>query len=85
MKKVQITPELMGTPLTEQELKSIIGGMNAVIRNCHCTFTHGDGTTTSKDNDSITEESACSTYCENQCTNHEVNCTDYTFEYIVRG
>lgn len=85
MKKIQITPKLMGTPLTEQELKSIIGGINAVTRNCHCTFTHGDGTVTSIDNGNITDEGACSSFCASQCTDHEENCTQYTFQYTVQG
>lgn len=85
MKKIQITPAITGTPLTEQELKSIIGGISAVTRNCYCTYTHGDGTVTSESNDNITEENACSTFCANQCKDHEVNCTKYSYKYTVQG
>lgn len=85
MKKIKISPILMGTPLTEQELKSIIGGITAVTRSCYCTFTHGDGTITSKSNDNITDETACSMFCSNQCRDHEVNCINYTFKYTVQG
>lgn len=85
MKKIQISPELMGTPLTEQELKSIVGGNLTVVRTCHCTFTFTDGSVTSKTFYNITSEGACSEKCQGYCDEDLVNCKSNTFKYTVEG
>ena len=44
MVKLKIPVSTMGTPLTEEELKSIVGGRMDKPNTCYCTLSLKDGT-----------------------------------------
>lgn len=52
---------LIGTPLSSEELKSIIGGIQSAGLTCTCSF---DGTSTSSIKDSL---DACAAWCSAEC------------------
>ena len=81
MKKIQISPVLMGTPLTEQELKSIVGGSMALVKSCTCYYTDNNGNETSEAVEAD-DEDTCSTKCKNNC-NNDGACENYSYAYYV--
>ncbi len=80
MKKLKISPSLTGTPLTEQELKSIIGGKVNYTRTCHCTLTHSNGLVTSKYL-TVKDETECSISCASECSGDCIK-NSYVYTYI---
>lgn len=81
MKKIHISPVLMGTPLTEQELKSIIGGRMTLVKYCTCYYTDKNGNETSEAVEAE-DEDTCSTKCKNNC-NNDGACENYSYAYYV--
>lgn len=71
----------MGTPLTEQELKSIIGGRTTLVRSCTCYYTDKNGNETSEAVEAE-DEDTCSTKCKNNC-NNDGACENYSYTYYV--
>lgn len=64
MKKLQLPSfSLVGTPISEEELKGIIGGMTHT-RTCTCTFNQKNGEVIS-----TSVEAETSNDCQNKCTN----------------
>lgn len=73
MTKIKISPSLTGTPLTEQELKSIIGGNVNYSNTCYCMYTVNEvenGELVPKPASaevSVTDENDCISKCNAFC------------------
>lgn len=72
MTEIKIPVSTMGTPLTEEELKSIVGGNMDVTRTCICYLSFKDGTTSSTSVAAESEED-CTAKCLNNC-NMQTSC-----------
>lgn len=83
--KIPIDP-LLGSPLTDEELKSIIGGLtDAASRNCKCNYQVG-WIASEASNESVylynvTDENACKSRCKAVC--EDVNGTSCPNYYTV--
>ena len=82
MTKIKITPSLTGTPLTEQELKSIIGGRMGFTRNCSCQLYKKNGEPLDEKTLAVKDESQCSEKCGSLC-NDNSECYRSTYYYTV--
>lgn len=81
MTKIKISPSLTGTPLTEQELKSIIGGRMGFTRNCDCKL-YDDGELVSSVKLEVNDETQCSQKCTNNCNGY-AGCDKAVYSYYV--
>ena len=82
MTKIRISPSLTGTPLTEQELKSIIGGRIGFTRLCSCQLYKENDELIRTDILEVENESQCSKECGNNC-NNEPQCYKSKYSYYV--
>ena len=82
MKKLKISPSLTGTPLTEQELKSIIGGRMGFTRNCSCQFYGKNDEFIGDDTVAVEDEGECSEKCRDLCKD-DSKCYRSTYYYTV--
>lgn len=86
--KIPVNP-LLGSPLTAEELKSILGGQVNFTRICHCTYhyrgsCHGDKSCPTSENVAADSESLCSEKCQSNC-NSNGQCVSADFEYSVKS
>lgn len=66
MKKLKLPPSVLnGTPLTESEMKEILGGMQ-LYRHCSCRLYYTDGAMYEESIPAGTEEE-CITLCSSHC------------------
>lgn len=66
MKKLKLPPSVLnGTPLTESEMKEILGGMQ-LYRHCSCRLYYTDGAMYEEAIPVGTEEE-CNTQCSSHC------------------
>lgn len=66
MTRVKIPVSTMGTPLTEEELKSIVGGRMDKPNTCYCTLSLKDGTSKTSIIAADSEEK-CKLKCQSWC------------------
>lgn len=90
MSKLTIpVPPLLGAPLTDEELKSIIGGQfQEASRICSCTYLVGHiasgGEIVALRISSAKDESDCRTKCLNACSRENGGyCGDYHINYTA--
>lgn len=91
--KLPVSP-LFGAPLTDEELKSILGGQVDYTRKCICTLTHasgnasgsGSGSGTNKTQHSLGagNEYVCQSRCSKKC-DETPTCISSSYTYIVTG
>ncbi len=86
--KIPVNP-LLGSPLTAEELKSILGGQVNLVRECHCMFTYGGsipvGTSCPASvNIEAADEATCKQACQGKCDSHD-HCIKSEFHYSVYG
>lgn len=80
MSKLQMPKSsFIGTPLSEDELKAIVGGNVDVERTCICTFKDSSGNIT-KASMSADSELVCSEKCYNECAKNG-SCVSSTYSY----
>lgn len=89
MKKNRILPSaLNGTPLTDEELKNIIGGTRTTRCTCDLTLGTGSGSGSQTSGSLIVvaaeNESICSIKCASKCDNNPL-CLDYSYSFLVTG
>lgn len=70
---------LIGTPLSEKELKAIIGGSAGVTRTCVCTYTDSSNQVTSESVEADSEVT-CSAKCHGACSSN-ASCISATYSY----
>lgn len=80
MTKIRIPVSAMGTPLTEEELKSIVGGMTGDTNNCSCHIKYKLGTSIIGVN--AADQETCKAKCSVMCANDE-NCLGQHYEYYA--
>lgn len=80
MTKVKIPVSTMGTSLTEEELKSIVGGCVKVTKTCTCTLSYLEPEETKVTSAKADDEDQCRIKCEAQCQLDE-ECVQYFYEY----
>lgn len=84
MKKIKISPNILaGAPLSDEDLKLIIGGNARISRTCKCTYFDEQGGS-SVESVQVENESACRKNCTNNCNNNP-KCVNVAFEYNVMG
>lgn len=79
---IPLSPQL-GSPLTDEELKSIIGGQTDASRSCHCTFYYEGGGTGSSTTEADSE-SVCEKACEAACSKSG-SCISAKYFYSAEG
>ncbi|MDE7111018.1 MAG: hypothetical protein K2O38_03845 [Muribaculaceae bacterium] len=70
--------ELIGTPLTQEELKGILAG--ATTYSCSCLLKVLGATGVGKEFNGITTEKECRSECKNLCSNTK-NCYDFSISF----
>lgn len=80
MTKIKIPASAMGTPLTEEELKSIVGGMTGDTNNCSCHLEYELGTSIIGVH--ATDKETCKAKCSTMCVNDEY-CIHADYEYYA--
>lgn len=80
---------LWGSPLTDEELKSILGGQGNVTKTCLCNFIYHGSMPAGYERLSSAPRSAstyeiCRQKCNNACDNHDY-CVNFTFNFTVTG
>ena len=80
MTKIKIPASAMGTPLTEEELKSIVGGMTDDTNNCSCHIKYELGT--SIIGVKAADQETCKAKCSAMCVNDEY-CIHADYEYYA--
>lgn len=84
MKEIRISTNLkVGTPLTDDELKLVIGGNARYMNSCKCTKFDKDGGS-STDIMAAENESVCKEKCMNSCYGDE-KCVRSTYAYTAEG
>ena len=73
----------MGTPLTEEELKSIVGGNMDTTRTCTCTL-HFDGKPDTTSTTEANSEAICKGACNEMCRQNG-ECLSAEFSYGASG
>lgn len=85
MTKIKIPVSTMGTPLTEEELKSIVGGMDVTKKTkCHCVLSTFSGVPSAVDLTASFPEQ-CVEKCDSHC-NKEADCrliSEVTYTYVL--
>lgn len=81
--------ELLGSPLSSDELKSIVGGNNTGI-NCICSWRWSDGTDNARRYTVESEQeclNTCSAYCHNGrgMDGGQLDCNGYQWSYMAGG
>lgn len=86
MTKLKLPPAVLkGTPLTESEMKEILGGMQFYQR-CSCTLSFTNGSTYSQQVDARSG-TECNTECQKLCaatgssSTSGPKCFDYDYKY----
>ena len=82
MTKIKIPVSTMGTPLTEEELKSIVGGRMDMSKTCYCTLSYKDGTSTTSTIAAENEED-CRSKCQDSCNNNSKCRSMLEAKYVV--
>lgn len=88
MEKIKLPPTcLEGTPLTVEEMKSILGGQIDQIRICSCYFRYSSGVQNTSDNlypasksVEADSETICMLKCQDDC-NHNGKCVHWDYSY----
>lgn len=88
MEKIKLPPTcLEGTPLTVEEMKSILGGQIDQTRICSCYFRYSSGVQNTSDNlypptvsVKAADESTCIQECQNECRKND-KCVDWDYIY----
>ena len=76
MKKIVLKTPSSGTPLTDNELKAVMGGVSAVI-SCTCDFQMKNGVWSGFEDLPITalqSKRACESACTYACVNEVLGC-----------
>ena len=71
----------MGAPLTDDELRSIVGGTRTT--NCVCSYTYA-GSGSGSETVGAADESICSAKCDNTCKSNP-QCISFTYSYTAVG
>jgi len=74
---------LLGSPLTDEELKSIIGGQTDASRSCHCTY-HYEGGASGYDETAADSETVCREACAAACSKIG-SCISANYYYAAQG
>lgn len=75
--------EIIDTPLTTDELKSIIAGRDSQI--CMCTLTYANGNSDAPfEIHGISENASCASRCHDKCSTTQ-NCKSYTWSFSATG
>jgi len=74
---------LLGSPLTDEELKSIIGGQTDASRSCTCTY-HYDGGVSGTGRTEADSESVCKEACIAACSKMG-SCISADYYYAAQG
>lgn len=89
MKKLKLPPSVLkGTPLTESEMKEILGGMQ-LYRHCSCRLFYTDGAMYEETIPASTEE--CITLCSSHCKatagsgTSGPKCRYHEYDYVSRS
>lgn len=88
MKNLKLPPpSIEGTPLTEEEMKSILGGQIYQTRLCSCYFRYSSGVENTSDNlypasKSVEagNETICMQKCQDDC-DHNEKCIHWDYIY----
>ncbi len=76
MSKLKIpASSLLGTPLTQSEMKEILGGAN-YYQTCSCKYYYNDGTS-DLEKVNLIENQKCSEACNSRC--NTPRCTSYEY------
>lgn len=87
MSKLKLPPAVLnGTPLTESEMKEIIGGIK-ILEYCSCTLYITNGTRVDRKY-SMTSGIPCADICMSECSklnkdDQPTSCYDYCYETVV--
>lgn len=80
MKKIKISQNILaGAPLSDEDLKLIIGGNARYSNSCKCTFFDEHGGSSVKEIQAA-NESICRDKCMNNC-NNDPKCKDAAWAY----
>lgn len=88
MTKIKIPVSTMGTPLTEEELKSIVGGRmdKTITVDCVCSLSMGPGKAQITISRSASTPEKCALKCDDACEKVVEGCESvvgYTYTYRV--
>ena len=77
--------EIIGTPLTPEELKGIIAG--AVMGgDCSCDWILTNYTSHTSEIGTVADETECSTQCQKMCNSNSIyKCATYKWHYAGSG
>lgn len=78
--------EIIGTPLSDEELKSIIAG-SIMSGECSCDYILANYTSGTSDLGTVDSEEVCSMKCKELCetVNKAVKCATYRWHYAGSG
>ena len=77
--------ELIGTPLTPEELKGILAG-SMMGGDCSCDWILANYTSYTSEIGPVNNESDCSEKCEEMCHSHPIyKCATYKWHYAASG
>lgn len=77
--------EIIGTPLTSEELKGILAGF-VMGGDCSCDWILTNYTSYTSDLGTVTDENDCSTKCKQMCDSHSIyKCATYKWHYAASG
>lgn len=85
MVKLKISPSLTGTPLTEQELKSIIGGKINYTRECYCDIYQNYELISTSIPVPAQNEDNCIAQCNSLCRYDRTDCSSAQAIYFVKS
>lgn len=75
--------ELIGTPLTTEELKGILAGRDS--QTCMCTLTYANGNSdTPIEIHGVSDSASCASQCHDRCST-TLNCRSYTWSFPANG
>lgn len=75
--------ELIGTPLTTEELKGILAGRDS--QTCMCTLKYANGNSDAPfEIHGVTESASCASRCHDKCS-VTLNCKSYTWTFSANG
>ena len=74
---------LLGTPLSADEMKQIVGGMG-YSRVCVCTF-YSNGEATASTQPNAANEASCSEGCDNYYKEHSATYASYAWSYTAQS
>ena len=75
--------ELIGTPLTTEELKGILAGRDSKV--CMCTLTYANGNSDSPTEiHGVPDSASCASRCHDKCS-VTLNCKSYVWTFSAYG